>query len=124
MTEEAEGDEIMQNQGAAVVRHMLDVEIVPVEHEEEEPSRFNMCSPFAKLSTLGVGLSSLPKVTRTITRTVSSGGGEALYRCVFPNGVSGMFAQFKDGTSFLGAIMEHGIKGQARWVPYSQARPP
>ena len=43
---------------------------------------------------------------------------EGLYRCVFPEGVSGNLAAFKDGSGFLGTIMDdHGITGQARWIP-------
>ena len=35
---------------------------------------------------------------------------EGLYRCVFPEGVSGNLAAFKDGSGFLGTIMDdHGI---------------
>ena len=44
--------------------------------------------------------------------------GEGLYRCVFPEGVTGELAAFKDGSGLLGTIMnEEGIVGQARWIP-------
>lgn len=43
---------------------------------------------------------------------------EGLYRCVFPEGVLGNLAAFKDGSGFLGTIVDdHGIAGQARWIP-------
>lgn len=43
---------------------------------------------------------------------------EGLYRCVFPDGVTGKLASFKDGTGYLGTIMgQNGIAGQARWIP-------
>ena len=42
---------------------------------------------------------------------------EGLYRCVFPNGISGTLAQAKDGSGYLGTIMNNGIAGQARWIP-------
>lgn len=43
---------------------------------------------------------------------------EGLYRCVFPEGVAGHLAKFKDGSGYLGTIMnEGGLAGQARWVP-------
>ena len=43
------------------------------------------------------------------------GGG--LYKCVFPNGVSGSLAVAKDGSGNLGTIInENGIAGQARWI--------
>ena len=44
--------------------------------------------------------------------------GSGLYKCVFPNGVTGTLAK-KDGAN-LGAIMgKEGIVGQARWVEQS-----
>ena len=47
---------------------------------------------------------------------------EGLYRCVFPDGVTGSLATFKDQSGFLGTIMnENGIAGQARWVPAESA---
>lgn len=43
--------------------------------------------------------------------------GHGLYKCVFPNGVSGALAVAKDGSGNLGTIMnENGIVAQARWV--------
>lgn len=49
---------------------------------------------------------------------VSRCDGRGLYKCVFPNGVSGTLAK-KDGAN-LGAIMgEDGVVGQARWVEQS-----
>lgn len=43
--------------------------------------------------------------------------GQGLYKCVFPNGVSGVLASAKDGSGNLGAIInESGIAGQARWI--------
>lgn len=48
---------------------------------------------------------------------INPSSNEGLYRCVFPNGVSGTLAQAKDGSGFLGTIMNNGIVGQARWIP-------
>lgn len=43
---------------------------------------------------------------------------EGLYRCVFPEGVTGQLAMKKGEDAFLGTIMnESGIVGQARWIP-------
>lgn len=50
---------------------------------------------------------------------------EGLYRCVFPNGVSGELAKAKDGSGNLGTIMNgNHIEGQARWVPVEGAAAP
>ena len=40
-----------------------------------------------------------------------------LFRYVFPKGVTGTLAMAKDGSGALGAIMNNGIAGQARWIP-------
>ena len=68
------------------------------------------------LSSLGSGFS---VVAAEIARVVSSASNsEGLFRCVFPEGASGCLAKFKDGSGFLGTIMnENGIVGQARWIP-------
>ncbi len=50
--------------------------------------------------------------------TMNQTSTEGLYRCVFPDGVTGKLASFKDGTGYLGTIMgQNGIAGQARWIP-------
>lgn len=43
---------------------------------------------------------------------ISPSSNEGLYRCVFPEGVSGALAQAKDGSGYLGTIMNNGIAGQ------------
>ena len=48
---------------------------------------------------------------------INPSSNEGLYRCVFPDGVSGTLAQAKDGSGYLGAIINNGIVGQARWIP-------
>lgn len=46
--------------------------------------------------------------------------GHGLYKCVFPNGVSGTLAVAKDGSGNLGTIInDKGIAGQARWIEQS-----
>ena len=43
---------------------------------------------------------------------------DALYKCVFQQGVTGHLAEFKDGSSYTGTIVNKtGIAGQARWIP-------
>ena len=50
---------------------------------------------------------------------------KGMYRCVFPDGVTGKLAKFKDGTGSLGTIMDDGkIVGQARWNPVDSSALP
>ena len=62
-------------------------------------------------------------VGATIAEAVQSAPStEGLYRCVFPKGVTGHLAEFKDGSGYLGTIYnQHGIAGQARWIPVEGA---
>ena len=48
---------------------------------------------------------------------LNSSSNEGLYRCVFPEGVNGVLAKAKDGSGYLGTIINNGIAGQARWIP-------
>ncbi len=62
-----------------------------------------IAAEFAKVAKEGIG--------------ANADGGQGLYHCVFPNGVTGKLAKFKDGSGFLGTIMNNGIEAQARWIP-------
>lgn len=54
-------------------------------------------------------------IGEAVANTASS---EGLYRCVFPDGVTGHLARFKEDEAFLGTIVnQNGIAGQARWIP-------
>ena len=68
------------------------------------------------LSGLGSGFSiTAGAITEAAMNAPSN---EGLYRCVFPEGVTGHLAAFKDGSGLLGTIMnDNGIAGQARWIP-------
>lgn len=71
--------------------------------------------PLKDLSGLGGGFAmSAATITETVKNMSSAKG---LYRCVFPAGVSGELAMAKDGSGYLGTILNNGIVGQARWVP-------
>ena len=58
-------------------------------------------------------------VASELSKTLCSApSGEPLYRCVFPDGITGHLAKFTDGSGFIGTIMnETGIAAQARWIP-------
>ena len=68
------------------------------------------------LSTLGSGFAIVAnELSNTAKHALS---GKDLYRCVFQKGVTGHLAEFKDGSGYIGAIVNKtGLAGQARWIP-------
>ena len=94
-------------------------QIATIEHifsasEKEAVLKGHIKISLSELSALGVGFASLPETFRTVTQTVDA---EGLYRCVFPDGVTGKLAVFKDGSGNLGTIMDgNNIVGQAHWI--------
>lgn len=72
--------------------------------------------PLDKLADLGTEFSIAAAGIADAAK--ASAANRGLYRCVFPEGVAGHLASFKDGTGMLGTIVnDHGIAGQARWIP-------
>lgn len=68
------------------------------------------------LSSLGANFSAAAAAIAGAVANAPS--AEGLYRCVFPEGVTGHLAKFRDGSGFTGTIMNgDGIAAQARWVP-------
>lgn len=73
--------------------------------------------PIANIASLGAGFSSIAPFFHTVTQTIETANTSNLYQCIFPNGVSGTLAQFKDGSGNMGTIIDkNGIVGQARWI--------
>ena len=68
--------------------------------------------PFTEIAALGGSFAG-------VAETLATPAAEGLYRCVFPKGVTGTLAKTTDG--YLGAIMNDGIVGQARWIPVDKA---
>lgn len=76
--------------------------------------------PFEDLAGWGGGFAIV--AAEMVKAVTSSNNNEGLYRCVFPEGVTGHLAAFKDGSGLLGTIMNaSGIAGQARWIPVEGA---
>lgn len=73
--------------------------------------------PFTEIAALGGSFAG-------VAETLATPAAEGLYRCVFPKGVTGTLAMAKDGSGALGTIMNHGIVGQARWIPIDKAIAP
>ncbi len=72
--------------------------------------------PLTEISGLGSMFAEMVPSLRTVTTTTTA-NVEGLWKCTFPDGVKGTLAQFKDGSGYLGTIMNNGIAGQARWNP-------
>ena len=107
-------DEFRKNE---IINTMMAVDYYPSFDETD----FNIESahklPIASLAALGGAFATMPESIRTLTTTGTS-HMDGLYRCTFPAGVSGELAKFKDGSGFLGTIMnEKGFVGQARLNP-------
>lgn len=72
------------------------------------------------ISTLGSGLAVV--AAEFLKMAKNAPDNEGLYRCVFPEGVTGSLASFKDGSGYLGTILNgEGFAGQARWIPVEGA---
>jgi len=79
--------------------------------------------PITELGAVGAAFSMLPEAARTITAAVDTGGaaGQAGLYWVDFNGKVGTLAAAKDGSGYLGTIMNHGIVGQSRLTKASIA---
>lgn len=71
--------------------------------------------PMTEIAGLGSVFAEMLPTFRTATVTTKI-NMEGLYRCTFPNGISGYLAPFKDGSGLTGTIANSkGIAGLARW---------
>lgn len=107
------------------IKSMMEVEyypdVPPELIEELVDKKDSIKFPLEKLNILGVAFASMPESIRTIA-TSSTQAVDGLFRMSFPEGVSGHLAKFKDGSGFIGSIVnEHGLAGQARWNPATDA---
>ena len=95
---------------------MIKAEYFPSVSRGEIVRRSKYRMSLRDLSGLGSGFSLAAAAFAKAAKTAPS--GEVLYRCVFPKGVHGKLAAFKDGSGLLGTIInEKGIAAQARWIP-------
>lgn len=88
---------------------------VQVEHTLAEIKDTYLTSPIAKIPFTEIA--ALGGSFAGVVETMATPAAEGLYRCVFPQGVTGALAMAKDGSGALGTIMNNGIVGQARWIP-------
>lgn len=92
------------------------MEFIPAEITMTEKKSHYKKIPLTEISGLGAEFAEMMPAFRTITSTTTA-NVSGLYRCTIPKGVSGTLAKAKDGSGYLGTIMNNGIKGQARWNP-------
>lgn len=98
------------------VQSLMDIEYLPSVPLDTLESPHCTKIPFGKLATMGAAFSEFAAPFRTVTQNVNI-SGDGLYRCVFPKGVTGTLASFKDGSGNLGTIVNNGdFVGQARWI--------
>ena len=104
----------MENKNVGTINPITNIEYLPSILSKEAALKDHTKLSFSEFSALGVAFASLPETFRTVTQTVDTDG---LYRCVFPDGVTGKLAVFKDGSGNLGTIMAgNNIVGQAHWI--------
>ena len=104
----------MENKNVDTINPIKNIEYLPSILSKEAALKDHTKLSFSEFSALGVAFASLPETFRTVTQTVDTDG---LYRCVFPDGVTGKLAAFKDGSGNLGTIMDgNNIVGQAHWI--------
>ena len=95
---------------------VINVEYYPDLPKTEIANRCKYCFSFTDLSDLGIEFSTLATAIASVAESAPS--QEGLYRCVFPEGVAGKLASFKDNSGNIGTIMNNNkIVGQARWIP-------
>lgn len=101
-------------ENSKTINGVTNIEYLPSILSKEAALKDHTKFSFSDFSALGVAFSSLLETFRTVTQTVDADG---LYRCVFPDGVTGKLAAFKDGSGNLGTIMDgNNIVGQAHWI--------
>ena len=86
--------------------------------DKVELAKNSKAFPIADIASLGAGFSSIAPMFNTITQTIETANTGNLYKCVFPNGVTGRLATFNDGSGNLGTIIGNDgtFTGQARWI--------
>ena len=99
---------------------LITAEFFPSIPREEIAPNIKYRYSLSDLSGLGNGFAVVGAAIAEAIQSAPSTDG--LYRCVFPEGVAGHLAEFKDGSGYMGTILnQNGIAGQARWVPVDGA---
>lgn len=96
---------------------IIKAEFFPSVPRHEIAARSSFKLPVNDLSSLGNAFGVI--ASEVVRAAGSSHNSEGLYRCVFPEGVTGKLATFINHPEYnLGTIInENGLAGQARWKP-------
>lgn len=95
---------------------VINADYYPTIPREEIVKKCSQRLPIKELQNLGGGFAVV--AAEIAKQVINNKNAEGLYRCVFPQGVTGELAKFKDGSGMLGTIMKDGnFVGQARWIP-------
>lgn len=98
---------------------LTNIEFVPEVNTDIIHSKSTISIPIASISSLGAAFSSILPPLRTVTQTITSNGGEQLFRMIMPNDVTGTLAMAKGKLGTYGNIINDAstIVGRARFVP-------
>lgn len=102
----------------AIAHRLSELSFAPVSTDVELQQRKAIKLPFDKLSSLGVGFSSLPEAFRTVTQVVDPGNGAPLFRAILPEGAT--LNQAKNGLFSSSAQLADGT---AAWAKYQAVNP-
>lgn len=98
-----------------IIQAAVGMDFHPVKRKENIDLDRYVKIPMTEFSGLGAMFAEMSPAFRTVTMTTRV-NTKGLYRCVFPEGVSGYLADFKNGSGQLGTIInKNGIAGQAHW---------
>lgn len=114
----------MQKNNRELANIKMELECSNMIFEDYEKKNNYRKLPLTELTTLGTAAASMLPFFRTVTSSIDPGilatsGGPGLYMASFPNGLNGTLATAKDGSGFIGTILNNGIKGQSRFNPVS-----
>lgn len=102
-----------ENRKNEIVTSMLEYEFYSdIKVDNIDKTNYNSF-PLTELTSIGGLFASVFNSAEAVTNP----GGEGIYRVVFPKGVDGALAKFKDGSGYTASIMNKQIQGQARLIP-------
>lgn len=102
-----------ENRKNEIVTSMLEYEFYSdIKVDNIDKTNYNSF-PLTELTSIGGLFASVFNSAEAVTNA----GGEGIYRVVFPKGVDGALAKFKDGSGYTASIMNKQIQGQARLIP-------
>jgi len=103
----------------AIAQGLTQLRLTPIATDIEINRTDAIKLPLAQISSLGVGLATIPDCFRTVTQTIETHGGEILYRAIVPDGAA--LVQDKQGLFSSAAKMI--TNKAAKWTKYEAVNP-